>query len=71
MCGVTLIGVQLYSISANGQLQVWQCDTALDGLIPSDPEEQEENEQEDEQEEDKDKTEENGNPYWPAFIKLY
>ena len=26
--------VQLYTLSGNGQLCIWECDTELDGLIP-------------------------------------
>ena len=45
---------QVYSLSSNGQLCVWECDTELDGLIPWEDEEpvQEVEEQEPEAEED-------------------
>ena len=29
----------MYSLSSNGQLCVWECDTELDGLIPRETEE--------------------------------
>ena len=49
----------MYSLSSNGQLCIWECDTELDGLIPwedNEPVEQEEEiEIDDDEKEEEDK----------------
>ena len=55
---------KVYSLSSNGQLCVWECDTELDGLIPRENEEpvEEIQEKEPDAEEDNEKASQNSKP---------
>ena len=63
---------KLYTLSDNGQLVVWECDTDLDGLVPYDPtKKQKEEEEEDEEIDEEEKKKKGAKKTCLAIIKFY